>query len=56
MFCWAAFRSSSALGIGGAKLERYRARRVRRQKQRNDDCSGPRKVGLGLYTGNFVPL
>src|SRR6202022_1932168 len=38
-----------ALGIGGAKFPRVRARRDRRQKQRDNDCYGPRKVGAAVH-------
>src|SRR3979411_892938 len=38
-----------ALGIGGAKFPRDRARRDRRQKQRDNDCYGPRKVGAAVH-------
>ena len=37
------------LGIGGAKFARDRARRDRRQKQRHDDCYGPRKAGAAVH-------
>src|SRR5260370_41615493 len=38
-----------APGIGGAKFTRDRAHRDRRQKQRNDECYGPRKVGAAVH-------
>src|SRR5450759_226838 len=45
-----------ALGIGGAKFPRDRARRERRQKQRNDDCCGPRTVGAAAVHRHLPSL
>src|SRR3954469_6698425 len=38
-----------ALGIGSAKFARDRARRDRRQEQRDNECSGPRRFGAAVY-------